>query len=68
MNDVYYLLTVISKREALEIAENEFCNAPLILEWEQGLSEMEREILEVYDNAVQRALDDIIDQHQRNRQ
>ncbi|MCU7934155.1 MAG: hypothetical protein KZQ99_04650 [Candidatus Thiodiazotropha sp. (ex Dulcina madagascariensis)] len=62
------LLTVISTREALQLAESELLGASdLLAEWHQGLSEMERGILKVYDNAVQRALNDIIDQHQRNR-
>ncbi|MCU7877255.1 MAG: hypothetical protein KZQ84_10730 [Candidatus Thiodiazotropha sp. (ex Lucinoma borealis)] len=62
------LLTVISTREALLQVEGELTGASnLVADWEMGLCDMERGILEVYDNAVQRAREDVIDNYQRSK-
>ncbi|MEW8522516.1 MAG: hypothetical protein AB2552_05635 [Candidatus Thiodiazotropha endolucinida] len=61
------LLTVISTREALLLAEGQLPGYPsLVDEWKESLSDMERQLLEVYDNAVLRALEDAIEMHQQN--
>ncbi|MES9925956.1 MAG: hypothetical protein ABW152_17895 [Candidatus Thiodiazotropha endolucinida] len=60
------LLTVISTREALLLTESETGNTSLVDEWKEGLSDMERQILEVYDNSVLRAYEDAIEMHRQN--
>lgn len=60
------LLTVISTREALQLAESVTGNTNLVDEWKEGLPDMERQILEVYDNAVLRAYEDAVEVHRQN--
>lgn len=60
------LLTVISTREALQLAELETNNSCLVDEWKESLSDMERHILEVYDNAVLRAYEDAVEINWQN--
>jgi predicted RNA methylase len=47
-------------REALQIAESELPGAPLLVdEWEQNLTDQERSCLQIYDNAVARAIEEV---------
>ncbi|MEW8494274.1 MAG: hypothetical protein AB2604_10750 [Candidatus Thiodiazotropha taylori] len=61
------LLTVISTREALQLAESQSPGYPnLVDKWKETLSQTELELLEVYDNAVLRALEDTLEQCRQN--